>query len=136
ARDSALVVGCENGHLQILLLLIEVGATCFRRAGLATVANGHAEMSWTLLLKGLDTYHIGYADSSLLPLAVKAGHMDMVKLLRMAGTEDLPLATYTAANNNCSEFLSLLIEECADIDVNVQGSRDDRLLSMVARKNH
>ena len=126
---SALMYASEEGHTEIVALLLEGGAKAAMRSdsGLTAVilasANGHCGVVQLLLLCGADVNDAHYV-TGLTPLltASQYGHFTVVQTLLMWGADinrrlnNGQSALVVASWRNYPEVVWLLLEEGADVD--------------------
>ena len=120
----SLRVASENGHLQIVQLLLEAGTDAFvvdrdfqRRTALhLAAANGHAEVVKLLLEAGARKDAADEDGNTALHLATGNGHLEVVRLLLEAGADKDAQGEFEmtaldfAAEAGHSEVVKLLLE--------------------------
>jgi hypothetical protein len=123
---SPLHIACENGHIEVVRLLVEAGADKDKAMAngytplFIACQNGHVEVVRLLVEPGADNGHPMTIKCTPLFAACKMGHIEVVQLLVEAGAdkEKCAIDGYTPAGAACNmghvEVLQLLVEAGAD----------------------
>jgi Ankyrin repeats (3 copies) len=97
----------EGGHMEIVKLMIEKGATDFVGAMARAAKGGHMEIVKLMMEKG-----VTYFDTAM-AYAAKGGHMEIVKLMIEKGATDFNQAIADAAYGGHIEIVKFMIEKGA-----------------------
>ena len=131
-RNSALVEAAQEGHSNVVRLLLESGAdkdkTGFRGLRSQTplqfaAANGDAEVARLLLAHGADKDKTAHSGETPLITAASNGHSEVVKLLLDCGADRFKAANggmtllYAAAASGHLEVVKVLLNGFADKDL-------------------
>ena len=74
--DTGLTSAASGGHLDIVLLMLELGATNYNHSMIAAAHRGHIEIVRQMLAQGADDYN------SAMTEAASQGHQNIVELIR------------------------------------------------------
>jgi ankyrin repeat protein len=128
SKNEFLVLSSENGHKEIVQLLIEKGIDINqtdedgRNALHWASANGHKEIVQLLIEKGIDINQTDEDGENALHLATSNGHKEIVQLIIEKGIDinqtdgDGENALHLASENGNKEIVQLLIEKGIDIN--------------------
>ncbi|XP_048249888.1 uncharacterized protein LOC124128376 [Haliotis rufescens] len=143
-KHTPLFVACENGHIDIVRLLIEKGAdvTAAAKDGCTPLhcacKNGHIDIVRLLIEKGADVSDA--ACYTPLQCACKNGHIDIVRLLIEKGADvsaaaaaDVYTPLHCACEDGHIDIVRLLIEKGADVNAAFYG---DTLLHCACKNGH
>jgi ankyrin repeat protein len=121
---TALLIAAENGHKQIVELLLGKGADAYKRCEyrddlILAAEHGHKDIVELLLAKGAPVYKNDKFGNAALTLAAKNGHKEIVKLLLERGApvnEGKTPALPSAAERGYKEIVELLLAKGADVN--------------------
>jgi ankyrin repeat protein len=105
--NRAMNYAAEGGHMEIVKLMIEKGATEFNSAMYNAARGGHMEIVKLMIEKGATEFNWAMGD------AAKGGHMEIVKLMIEKGATDFDSAMRNAARGGNMEIVKLMIEKGA-----------------------
>ncbi len=80
--SNDLILACEGGHMELVQLMIEKGATNWDSGLKCACKGGHMEIVKLMIEKGANDWHKGFEG------ACKGGHMEIVKLMIEKGAKD------------------------------------------------
>jgi Ankyrin repeats (3 copies)/Ankyrin repeat len=105
--DFALYEAAEGGHMDIVKLMIEKGATSFDLAMVWAAEAGQMEIVNFMIEKGATEFNRGMA------WAAGGGYMEIVKLMIEKGATNFDWAITNAAKGGYMEIVKLMIEKGA-----------------------
>jgi hypothetical protein len=126
-NPTALHLASENGHVEVVKILLEKGINFKLRTDLGQTAlhlaskNGHAKVVKILLENGIDINQDTNGGRTALNLASKNGHVEVVKVLLEKGidfklkTDRAETALHLASENGHVEVFRILLEKGLDI---------------------
>jgi hypothetical protein len=103
AMDEA----AEGGHMEIVKLMIEKGATAFNSAMVYAAEGGNMEIVKLMIEKGATAFN------SAMVYAVRGGHMEIVKFMIEKGATNFSWAMAFAAEGGQMEIVKFMIEKGA-----------------------
>jgi Ankyrin repeats (3 copies) len=107
--DRAMAYAALGGHMGIVKLMIEKGATDFDWAMVYAARGGHMEIVKLMIEKGATNFDWGMKN------AAEGGHMDIVKLMIEKGATDFDWSMRSAAEGGHMEIVKLMIEKGATV---------------------
>ena len=108
-----LVGAAKGGHMHIVKLMIEKGASNYVVAANFAVQHGHINIVKFLLDKG-----VGYWYDSLMCTAATYGHIDIVYLMLTHGATKYKAAMHAAASKGNMDIVKLMLEQMANDNYN------------------
>jgi Ankyrin repeats (3 copies) len=105
--NTAMIFAALGGHMKIVKLLIEKGATEFVRTMTYAARGGYIEIVKLMIEKGATKINLALANAAL------GGHMKIVKLLIEKGATDFDSGMIWAAKGGHMEIVKLMIEKGA-----------------------
>ena len=100
--NTALGAAACGGHMDIVQLMLDKGATNYNSGLFGAALGGHMDIVQLMLYKGADDYNKGLSG------AAYGGHMDIVQLMLKRGATDLDSALNAAESNGhtkCAELI-------------------------------
>jgi Ankyrin repeats (3 copies) len=105
--DLAMYYASEGGHMEIVKLMIEKGATVFDWGMNDAALGGHMEIVKLLIEKGATDF------DSAMYYAAEGGNMEIIKLMIEKGATEFDWGMKNAAEGGHMEIVKLLIEKGA-----------------------
>ncbi len=106
--NMRLAGACEDGHLDIINLMIEKGATNWDWGLRGACQGGHLNIVNLMIEKGADNWNWALRG------ACRGGHLDIAKLMIQKGANNWNWALRGAYENGHLEILNLMIEKGAN----------------------
>ena len=118
---------CQGGHENLVLFMIEKGATAWNRGLYCACQGGHKDLALLMIKKGADDLNDG------LYAACLRGHKDLVYLMIEKGANYFTYGSYGAFKGGHRELRLLMIEKGADIDRYLSPLSDDDIIFLIHR---
>ena len=135
-RDTPLLVACRQGHVDVVKVLVEAGASVTevrdaRGRGVLSAASeaGHVDVVEYLLKLGVLDPDEGWYENTPMVAACERGHVDVVRVLMEAGASVGCGMMVTAAGSGQVDLVRLLMELG-------KGGMWDRALSVASQEGH
>jgi ankyrin repeat protein len=115
--DYAMAGAAEGGHMDIVELMLEHGATDFDFVMKAAATRGHMDIVELMLEHGATNYDVAMED------AAYEGHMDIVELMLELGANSYDYAMLDAASGGHMDIVELMLELGANnYDMSMEGA--------------
>jgi Ankyrin repeats (3 copies) len=105
--NDAMIYAAKGGHMEIVKLMIEKGATNFDWAIKYAAKGGHMEIVKLMIEKSATYFNAGMA------YAAEGGQMEIIKLMIEKGATNFNWAMRSAARGGHMEIVKLMIEKGA-----------------------
>jgi Ankyrin repeats (3 copies) len=105
--DLAMFYAAAGGHMYIVKLMIEKGATNFNTAVYKAAGGGHMEIVKLMIEKGATFFDVSMEQAAF------GGHMEIVKLMIEKGATFFDMSMESAADGGHMEIVKLMIEKGA-----------------------
>lgn len=107
--DTALVAAAEGGHMEIVDMMVDHGASDYGLALRKAASENHLEIVKRLLSLGVDEHNCGLAAA----IAANRGYVEIMEIIPIYSQEYLDELVVTAAASGRAEIVELLIERGA-----------------------